>query len=337
MRKAVIALLALVASVALTTAAVAEKPRAAKAPEATTPGQLSKQLQAAVKVNGIFRHLDALQGIADDNDGTRASGTEGYDDSVRYVARQLRSYGGWDVEQQSFEYDAFFQDAPTVFEQTAPTPTTYVENTDFSTMEYSGSGDVTAEVVAVDLTLPPTPEPSSTSGCEASDFDGVDVTGKVALMQRGSCDFAVKVQNAEAAGAAASIIFNEGQEGRTDVVFGTLGGAVGIPAIDTSFELGQTLAGGAVNGPTGTSVHIVTETHVDAVTAKNVVAETQDGKARNTVMAGAHLDSVPEGPGINDNGSGSATLLELARQISKQGSSPRTRSASAGGEPRSRA
>ena len=131
-------------------------------------------------------------------------------------------------------------------------------------MEYSGSGDVTAEVVAVDLTLPPTPEPSSTSGCEASDFDGVDVTGKVALMQRGSCDFAVKVQNAEAAGAAASIIFNEGQEGRTDVVFGTLGGAVGIPAIDTSFELGQTLAGGAVNGPTGTSVHIATETHVDA-------------------------------------------------------------------------
>ena len=68
---------------------------------------------------------------------------------------------------QKFDFDAFFEDAPTVFEQTAPTPTTYVEDTDYSTMEFSGSGDVTAELVAVDLTLPPPAEPSSTSGCEA--------------------------------------------------------------------------------------------------------------------------------------------------------------------------
>ena len=48
-----------------------------------------------------------------------------------------------------------------------------------------------------------------------------------------------------------------------------------------------------------------------------MIAETKTGDPDNVVMAGAHLDSVQAGPGINDNGSGSATLLELARQISK--------------------
>ncbi len=49
----------------------------------------------------------------------------------------------------------------------------------------------------------------------------------------------------------------------------------------------------------------------------NVLAETAGGDANNVVMAGGHLDSVTAGPGINDNGSGSAALLETAIQMAK--------------------
>ena len=50
---------------------------------------------------------------------------------------------------------------------------------------------------------------------------------------------------------------------------------------------------------------------------KNVIAELRGANDGNVVMAGAHLDSVPAGPGINDNGSGSASLLEIAQNMSK--------------------
>ena len=50
---------------------------------------------------------------------------------------------------------------------------------------------------------------------------------------------------------------------------------------------------------------------------KNVIAELPGANDGNVVMAGAHLDSVQAGPGINDNGSGSASLLEIAQNMSK--------------------
>ena len=70
-------------------------------------------------------------------------------------------------------------------------------------------------------------------------------------------------------------------------------------------------------------------------TAENVIAELQGKNDGNVVMAGAHLDSVPEGPGINDNGSGSAALLEVAR--TSPTTSRSTRCGSRGGAPRSSA
>lgn len=48
---------------------------------------------------------------------------------------------------------------------------------------------------------------------------------------------------------------------------------------------------------------------------RNVVAQTRTGDPNRVIMAGAHLDSVEEGPGINDNGSGVATLLEIATRM----------------------
>ena len=50
---------------------------------------------------------------------------------------------------------------------------------------------------------------------------------------------------------------------------------------------------------------------------RNVIAETTTGRTDRTIISGAHLDSVPEGPGINDDGSGTATQIELALQMAK--------------------
>jgi aminopeptidase S len=62
----------------------------------------------------------------------------------------------------------------------------------------------------------------------------------------------------------------------------------------------------------------------DGPRARDVVAQTRTGSTDHVVMLGAHLDSVPEGPGINDNGSGVAALLEIATKL---GPSPLVRNA----------
>ncbi|MGH8573497.1 MAG: M28 family peptidase, partial [Gammaproteobacteria bacterium] len=54
---------------------------------------------------------------------------------------------------------------------------------------------------------------------------------------------------------------------------------------------------------------------VDDIKVRNVLAQNRTGSSERVVMAGAHLDSVRAGPGINDNGSGAAALLEIAVQL----------------------
>ena len=66
-------------------------------------------------------------------------------------------------------------------------------------------------------------------------------------------------------------------------------------------------------------LHIKTDTISEQRTAHNVIADTKRGRADNVVVMGAHLDSVTKGPGINDNGSGTATVLTVAEQIGKLG------------------
>ena len=103
-----------------------------------------------------------FQRIANQNGGTRASGTPGYDASASYVAQRLRK-AGYKVHQQEFEFPFFRELAPATLSQTSPTPTDY----ETGAYEYSGSGDVTGTVVPTnDVIIPPTPAPSSSSGCE---------------------------------------------------------------------------------------------------------------------------------------------------------------------------
>ena len=256
----------------------------------------SAKLRAAVTLEGVTRHLEALQDIADANDGNRYAGLPGYDGSVDYVVAQLRA-AGYSPTTQEFTYFGFREAATPVFTAGG---TTYVAGTDFSTMTYSGSGDVTGKAFG------PT---GAATGCVASDFAGFPA-GSVAVVSRGACTFRIKAENALAAGALGVVVYNNS----AGPLNGTLGqgGLASGPVVGTSMDIGkQLLASGA-------TVRLVTKTEGGLLTTRNVLAELP-GKSgdENVVMVGAHLDSVAAGPGINDNGTGSAGILETAIQMAK--------------------
>jgi Zn-dependent M28 family amino/carboxypeptidase len=132
----------------------------------------------------------------------------------------------------------------------------------------------------------------------------------------------VKAANAQAAGYDAVIIFNEGQPGREELLEGTLGRPFDIPVVGLSFADGESLYNATVAGPVQVRVVTVTETNLNATTT-NIIAQTRAGDPDKVLVVGAHLDSVVEGPGINDNGSGTSTILEIAEEMAELGVRPR--------------
>jgi Zn-dependent M28 family amino/carboxypeptidase len=307
--------------VGLLVAALLSAPAAVAAPAEACDRRTNntyQKLLECVTLEGVREHQAQFQKIADANDdpfypGTRAAGTEGYAESVDYVADLLRD-AGYRVTLDEFEFQFIF---PALLEQLTPVRATY------ETGAFTGSpaGDVTGNVIPVDINLTGTRD--TTSGCEASDFAGLDFSGPndIALIQRGGppapapvCTFAVKAVNAQAAGAEAVIIFNQGNTpDREALIVGTL---VPSPAPITIPVVGASFADGVALAQAGSTAHVRVvepETRTDV----NVIAELPGKNTDNVVMAGAHLDSVTAGPGINDNGSGSAALLETALMMAK--------------------
>jgi Zn-dependent M28 family amino/carboxypeptidase len=275
----------------------------------------TSKLRKAVTVSGILQHERALQRIANQNDGTRASGTPGFAASADYVVKKLRK-AGYKVKRQTFTFP-FFRDveAPELSE-VSPNP----RDIDTETFQYSGSGEVTGPLVAIGgIIIPPTADPSSASGCDPSDFPASPAANSIALIQRGTCTFEQKVVNATEAGFKAVIIFNEGQPGRQELLTGTLGNPQTIPAVGISFADGETLYEETQAGDVTARVFTKTEIDLNRKT-QNIIADSPKGKIKGqTIVVGAHLDSVIAGPGINDNGSGTSTILEIAEQLKALG------------------
>jgi hypothetical protein len=195
----------------------------------------SERLRERVTVGDIMAHERVFQRIANQNGGTRASGTTGYGASARYVMRTLEE-AGYRVRKQVFTFPFWRDLADPVLQQVTPTPADY----ETATFTFSGSGDVTGQLLPTrDVEIPP--QVASTSGCEPEDFVSAPAQLAVALIQRGTCTFEQKVTNAEAAGYDAVIVFNEGQEGRTELLSGTLGVPFDIPVVGLSFADGQAL------------------------------------------------------------------------------------------------
>jgi Zn-dependent M28 family amino/carboxypeptidase len=288
-----------------------------------TPATLIPCIQTA----DLWQHMEDFQAIADANPGpdghaSRNSGEPGYLASVNYVAGLMNQWG-YNVTIQQYTFDYFAYTAIPTMSELSPTAHTYVLNSDFTTGQSIGT--TTADLQpAGGIVIPPTPTTSSTSGCTAADFAGF-TPGRIALIQRGGCNFGVKVLNAQAAGASGTIIFNEGNPGRTDLLFGGLFDAAGnpivptIPVTFTSFASGEDLLNQyqqAVQNQTALprlSISIQ-GIHDPNRPDYNVIADSKGGDKNHVVVVDAHLDAI-YGAGMLDNASGSATILDIARMM----------------------
>ncbi len=265
---------------------------------AAAAAEFGTTIAERIETDALLTHLQNLQDIADAHDGNRASGTPGYDASVDYVANALRDKG-FDVTIPEFEVRVFHSE---------PGELTHGDATLVArALQYSigtPPDGVSAPLVPARLSEAP--------GCAKQDFEGLPMDGAIALVDRGVCPFTQKVAHAAAAGAVGVVIANNVDEERMG---GTLGeqNDVAIPVVSVNRADGERLR--AEPGPVTLRVQAETRQH----TGRNVIAQTTTGDTDNVVMAGAHLDSVPEGPGINDNASGVAGVLEAALQL---GSAP---------------
>ncbi|MFZ3270213.1 MAG: M28 family metallopeptidase [Mycobacterium sp.] len=255
-------------------------------------------LHGRVTVDAMMAHLTKLSDIAKANGNTRAVGTPGYDASVDYVVGKLRDKG---FEVQTLQFDA------RVFHSDPGSVTVADKKFEARALEYSPATPpvgVTGPLVSVPVDASP--------GCNASDYDNLPVNGAVVLVDRGTCPFTQKEAAAAQRGAVAVVVADNVVE---EQMGGTLGETtdVKIPVVSVTKADGALLR--TTVGPA--TVQLAAETK--AVQARNVIAQTKTGSTSDVVMSGAHLDSVPEGPGINDNGSGVAAVLETALQL---GSSP---------------
>lgn len=279
--------------------------RAANAPQASDPAaaEFANTVRNRVTADAMMVHLTKLQDIANANNGTRAVGTPGYDASVDYVVNTLR-HSGFDVQTPEFSARVFHSEKPTV--------TVGGKAVEARALEFSlgtGPDGVSGPLLVVSA--------GNGQACAASDYDNLAVQGAVVLVDRGTCPFAQKEDAAAQRGAVALIVADNVDE---EQMGGTLGAntVVKIPSVGVTKSTGLQLR--AHPGP----VTIKLDASSQSFKARNIIAQTKTGSPTDVVMAGAHLDSVPAGPGINDNGSGVAAVLETAVQL---GNSPQVHNA----------
>jgi Peptidase family M28/PA domain len=285
------------------------------------------KLLPCIQKNDLWKIMQDFQAIADANPGpdghpSRNSGEPGYKASADYVAAKMQAAGYSVVEQPyTFEYYAY-KGIPT-FSEVSPIAHNYVLSTDWGPGRSLGIANAALQP-AGGIILPPTPTSSSTSGCTSSDFTTF-VPGRIALIQRGGCNFGVKVQNAQGAGATGVIIFNEGNPGRTGLLVGSLVDAGGtpfvpnIPVAFTTFAIGQDLYNQYQQAVQASTPLPTMSISIDAIFDPNrldwnVIADSKGGDKNHTVVVDAHLDAI-YGAGMLDNASGSAAILDIAQKM----------------------
>ncbi|MGC0365610.1 Zn-dependent M28 family amino/carboxypeptidase [Rhodococcus sp. 27YEA15] len=257
-----------------------------------------------VTVDAVTGHLEELERIADEHGGNRAVGTVGYDASVDYVVDVLTDRG-FDVSAPEFEIGSFDTEVESLRGGDGRSVPVHALTNSVST----GPEGIDAPVMAL-------PKDASL-GCAATDYDGTDAAGAIVLVNRGQCRFGEKESIAADRGAAALIVVDPSGGTITD---GTVGepGASRIPTGSVTGDDARALA--ASDAP----ARLVLATHTQVRHSRNVVAQTRTGSTGDVVVVGAHLDSVDSGPGINDNGTGVAAILETALRL---GGSPNVENA----------
>jgi aminopeptidase YwaD len=229
--------------------------------------------------------------------GSRPAGSPAYSQAVAYASDQLRQWG-YSPSEQTFSVQVYDDRGSQVDVTSAATNSGLHVAAD--TLQYSIAGQVEAPLVAAGLG-------------QTSDLAGLDLQGKIALVQRGVLRFSDKLANVTAAGALGLIVYND-SSGR---VQGSLTAPGLTPAATISGDGGQQLLDALGAGPV--TVRLTVDASTDERSVSNVIAELPGSRSGGAaVIFTAHLDSVPAGPGANDDGSGSAVVLELARELAQR-------------------
>lgn len=286
---AALLLLALIACGGGTGSNPTATPGATRSPATPSPSPTAASSLGAPEfdVERVLAHVQALaEGI-----GSRAAGTDGETRAADYIRDQLAGYG-YSAELQPFTFD-IFSDAGSTAEIVSP-PRGAI---DVYALNPSIDGSAEAQVISTGLGRP-------------EEFPA-DTAGKIALIGRGDIPFGDKAANAAAAGAAAALVYNNSP----GPFLGNLGAPSAIPAASMSGDDGQELLSLLGAGPV--TLRLTVRTQSGPRESRNVVARPPDGQCRAVV--GGHYDSVPAGPGANDNASGSATSIEMARVLAADG------------------
>ena len=287
----------------------------------------ASKLLPCIQKNDLWKIMQDFQGIANANPGpdghpSRNTGEPGYKASADYVAAKMQA-AGYSVVEQPYTVEYYAYRGIPSFSEVSPTAHTYVLSVDWGPGRSLGIANAAIQPSG-GIILPPTQLSSSTAGCSSSDFTGF-VPGRIALIQRGGCNFGVKVQNAQGAGATGVIIFNEGNPGRTGLLVGSLVDAGGVPFVPnipvafTTFAIGQDLYNQYQQAVQASTPLPVTSISIDAIFDPNrldwnVIADSAGGDKNHTVVVDAHLDAI-YGAGMLDNASGSATILDIAQKM----------------------
>lgn len=231
----------------------------------------------------------ALAHLVELADEARVSGTTAEGRAAEYIADQLRSYG-YTVDVMAFNFATDpFRAGEVRLEGTA---------IEAVTLAGSPGGTVLAPAIYVGL-------------ADEAGIGGRDLGGKVAVADRGTLNFGVKYENVKAAGAIGLVVVNN----RPGWFSGNLATAATMPVVGVTQEEGRAVIEAAKKGR---EVEIDAPPTAGPTGALNVFARATEG-AMCTVLVGGHFDTVPSAPGANDNASGVANTLELARAMAADG------------------
>ena len=288
-------------------------PLSTPGPDATSAAgaQQGDVLRDTIDAADILADLGRLQGFADAHGGARQAGSDAEGAAMAFLADELRG-SGLDVTLQPVDVPYFTQDAPSVLEIATGSGGAFEDLRDFKAMLFSASGDVTAQLYP--LGFDPLAQPGTPGGLGCAPSDWAEVpSGVIVLVQPAQCRRHDVVVHAQNAGAVATITAYPGWS-RDAVLRPTLINPddIRIPALGVVHAVGVALAEAAAGG---SAVHIRVATTVETRSTVNVIAETPGGDPAHVLLLGGHLDSVIDGPGINDNGSGTMAILEIAREV----------------------
>jgi carboxypeptidase Q len=254
-------------------------------------------LRSSIKLKDLLADAQILEDFAYDTpERNRVFGSPGHNATVNWLYDELSSLDDYyDVTLQPFE--ALFSAGNASF-----VVNSVEQNATLFSYTPSGSA-LNTSIVAV-----------SNLGCNSSDYPSA-IRGKIALISRGSCPFGLKSALAGSAGAAGAVIYNN--------VPGPLAGTLGAPSnaagpyaptVGVPLENGQALLRllNSTSAPTGS---LVVNSILENRTTYNVLAQSRSGNQDSVLSLGAHTDSVDQGPGINDDGSGVIGLLAVARAL----------------------